>query len=169
MLGLNGSMKDFRGDSSVIVVQEALKFIDTQARTGRKALTVIWFPSPHEPWVSLDEDRKPHLGYFKSRYYGEVQGLDRSIGMLRKGLRQSGVENTTLLWFCSDNGGYHGLPVDSGGGLKGYKKESVHLQLEVREVRLLSRPLVELGGRGAQAHHARGERVAHCDRARQEA
>jgi hypothetical protein len=123
ILSRNGKFEDFLGDSSDIVVAEALKFISAQSMRARRALTVIWYPSPHEPWVALNSDRSVAAGVFKSRYYGEVHALDRSIGTLRRGLREQGVENTTLLVFSSDNGGYHGLPVQSNGGLKGYKKE----------------------------------------------
>ena len=39
------------------------------------------------------------------RYYAELHALDRSVGTMRKGLRELGIENRTILWFSSDNGG----------------------------------------------------------------
>jgi arylsulfatase A-like enzyme len=51
---------------------------------------------------------------------GELVALDRSIGMLRKGLRDMGVEKNTLIWYCSDNGGVAEDP-DSVGKLRGHK------------------------------------------------
>jgi arylsulfatase A-like enzyme len=51
---------------------------------------------------------------------GELVALDRSIGMLRKGLRDMGVEKNTLVWYCSDNGGVSEDP-DSVGKLRGHK------------------------------------------------
>ena len=123
LLSRMGQVEDFVGDSSDVVVDEALKWMREQAQAAKPALTVIWYPSPHEPWVALPADRAAAKGVFKSRYYGEVVAMDRSIGTLRRGIREMGVENTTLLWFNSDNGGMHGLPVPTNGGLRGYKKE----------------------------------------------
>ena len=47
--------------------------------------------------------------------------FDRSVGVLRKGLRDLGVADNTLVWFCSDNGGLGGIFPDSVGGLRGKK------------------------------------------------
>ena len=47
--------------------------------------------------------------------------MDRSIGDLRNGLRQLGIADQTLLWFCSDNGGLPKIKPDTVGGLRGNK------------------------------------------------
>ena len=47
--------------------------------------------------------------------------MDRSIGDLRTGLRQLGIADQTLLWFCSDNGGLPKIKPDTVGGLRGNK------------------------------------------------
>ncbi|KAL3909089.1 MAG: hypothetical protein SGPRY_009549, partial [Prymnesium sp.] len=123
VLSRNGALEDFVGDSSDVIVAQALAWMRAQVASSKPALTVIWYPSPHEPWIALPEDRAVAAGFFKSRYYGEMVGLDRSIGALRKGIREMGMENNTLLWFNSDNGGYHGLPIPANGLLRGYKKD----------------------------------------------
>ena len=46
--------------------------------------------------------------------------MDRSIGMLREGLRKLGIEKETLIWYTSDNGGLTTDP-NSVGHLKGNK------------------------------------------------
>ena len=57
------------------------------------------------------------------RYFGELLALDRSLGALRRGLRELGLENSTLLWFNSDNGPEEFMrPFNPTGGLKGSKK-----------------------------------------------
>ena len=43
---------------------------------------------------------------------GEIVGIDRSICVLRRGLRELGIERDTLVWYCSDNGGLR--PQSSG-------------------------------------------------------
>jgi arylsulfatase A-like enzyme len=40
----------------------------------------------------------------KKHYYAVVTALDEQVGRVRKKLRESGVEDNTMLWFCSDNG-----------------------------------------------------------------
>jgi arylsulfatase A-like enzyme len=55
-----------------------------------------------------------------ANHLGEIVALDRSIGTLRRGLRDMGVEKNTLVWYCSDNGGLPDDP-DSVGKLRGHK------------------------------------------------
>jgi arylsulfatase A-like enzyme len=52
--------------------------------------------------------------------FENTSGIDRSIGTLRKGLRELGIEQDTLLWYCSDNGGLN-LDPDAVGTLRGHK------------------------------------------------
>ena len=47
--------------------------------------------------------------------FGEIIALDRSVGMLRQGLRDMGLAENTLIWFCSDNGGATMSPIPSAG------------------------------------------------------
>jgi arylsulfatase A-like enzyme len=51
--------------------------------------------------------------------------MDRSMGTLRAGLRQLGIADNTLVWFCGDNGGWQDpkKPDANGvtGGLRGRK------------------------------------------------
>ena len=82
---------------------------------------------------------------------GEIVAIDRSIGHLRQGLKDLGLADDTLVWFTSDNGGtpnidypancsddidpdltsdearefgcYRGVHPDSGGHLRGFKKD----------------------------------------------
>ncbi|MBN1490046.1 MAG: sulfatase-like hydrolase/transferase, partial [Phycisphaerae bacterium] len=52
-------------------------------------------------------------------FYGEITGMDRAIGKLRSTLRTLGVQDNTLLWYCSDNGGLPKLGATGGRGHKG--------------------------------------------------
>ena len=47
--------------------------------------------------------------------------MDRSIGTLRKGLRDLRIADNTLVWFNSDNGGLQNIKPDTVGGLRGNK------------------------------------------------
>lgn len=120
-LSRNGAPPEtHRGESSEIVVNEALRFAQKAVRAKRPFLAVVWFGSPHTPHKAYPEDRAPyaHLPAKKQHYLGEIAAVDRAMGMLRKGLRSLGAADDTLVWFCSDNG-----PTGPGstGGLKGKK------------------------------------------------
>ena len=86
-------------------------------------LAVIWDGSPHSPWIASDADREPfkNLNEKSQHHYGELAAFDRSVGVLRKGLRDLDIADNTILWFCSDNGGLPRLSPDTVGGLRGYK------------------------------------------------
>jgi arylsulfatase A-like enzyme len=83
---------------------------------------VIWYGSPHSPQRSLAEDRAGLGDTQLAHHLGEIAGIDRSIGVLRKGLRDLGIEDNTLVWYCSDNGGLT-LDPDAVGTLRGHKGE----------------------------------------------
>ena len=122
VLSRNGSFEEFQGDSSEVIVDEALKFMAQQTRYDRPFFTTIWYGSPHTPMVASDGDRKPFADLKESdqHHYGELVALDRSVGTLRKGLRELGIAENTLFWYCSDNGGLKVNP-PSVGGLRGLK------------------------------------------------
>jgi len=101
--GRNGVPEKARGDGSDVIVAEALKFIGRVSEKKQPFLAVVWFGSPHVPHRPLPADLETAGG---SGYYGELVAMDRSMGALRSGLRALGIADDTLLWFCSDNGGW---------------------------------------------------------------
>ncbi len=121
VMSRNGKFEDFEGDSSEIAVAEALKFIGAQK--DAPFFTVIWFGTPHSPFVSFLEDEKgfEHLPDDQRHQLAELVAMDRSIGALRSGLRDLGVAENTVLWFNGDNGGLN--LGDTVGGLRGFKNQ----------------------------------------------
>lgn len=106
------------GDTSDLIVDDALQFIRRQVKVGRPFLCVIWFPSPHSPFRGSAADREPYAAHpEKADLYAEIAGVDRAIGRLRNELAILGVRDNTLLWFNSDNGADGG----SAGPLTGHK------------------------------------------------
>jgi arylsulfatase A-like enzyme len=68
-----------------------------------------------------------------AHYYGVVTAMDRQVGRLNRAVQELGIENNTLVFFCSDNGpeGYGEYLRDrpgfrrsrgSSGGLRGRKR-----------------------------------------------
>jgi arylsulfatase A-like enzyme len=119
IMGRMGKFEEFKGDSSEVIVGEALKFIE-QVK-DKPFFTVIWYGSPHSPWVASDKDQVDGEAAKSAHHHGELVAMDRSIGTLRAGLKKLGVADNTLVWYCSDNGGLAGVGHDSVGGLRGNK------------------------------------------------
>ncbi|MGI9495056.1 MAG: sulfatase family protein [Mariniblastus sp.] len=123
ILSRNGNFEEFEGDSSEIIVDEALKFISEQASLKRPSFTVIWFGTPHSPFMAAPEDALPfaHLDRNSQDQHGELVAMDRSIGTLRKSIRELGIAEQTIIWFTSDNGGLPRITPETVGGLRGFK------------------------------------------------
>ncbi|MFT5499116.1 MAG: arylsulfatase A-like enzyme [Kiritimatiellia bacterium] len=123
VMSRQGVFEEFTGDSSEIIVSEALRFIGQQAKAKRPSFTVIWYGTPHSPFMASDEDKASFAALKKGsdHHYGELVAMDRSIGSLRKGLRDAGIADDTLVWFNSDNGGLPGIQPETVGGLRGFK------------------------------------------------
>ncbi|HUG19421.1 MAG TPA: sulfatase-like hydrolase/transferase [Planctomycetaceae bacterium] len=124
IMSRNGEFEEFEGDSSEIIVAEALmKFIRSQTAAKKPFLSVIWYGTPHSPFVASDDDKSgfADLKGNAQNHYGELVAMDRSVGTLRTGLSELGIAENTLVWFCSDNGGLPGIQPGTVGGLRGFK------------------------------------------------
>ncbi|WP_299530490.1 sulfatase-like hydrolase/transferase [Ulvibacterium sp.] len=123
IMSRSGVFEEFRGTSSEIIVDEALKFIEKAVAENRPSFTVIWDGSPHDPFVAREEDMKgfEHLDSRSKNHYGELVAFDRSLGKLRKKLRQLQIAENTMVWYCSDNGGLPRITPQTVGGLRGNK------------------------------------------------
>lgn len=123
LLSRKGKWEEFKGDSSEIIVDEALKHLEHARGSGRPTFTVIWYGSPHAPMIAAEEDMRdfPQLERNSRNHYGELVAMDRSVGTLRAGLRKLGLAENTLLWFCSDNGGLPEIRPGTVGHLRGFK------------------------------------------------
>jgi len=120
LFSYNGKVIETDGESSMVTVELALKFIDKAAQKKTPFLAVIWFGNPHTPHRALPHLQKLYPDQPKKlqNYYGEITGIDQSMGHLRKELRKRGLAGNTLLWYTSDNGARR---PGSTGGLRGQK------------------------------------------------
>jgi len=118
LMSRNGEFEYLEGESSELMVQEALKFIGEHKE--QPTFSVVWYGSPHHPFICDPADREGFPEGKHGDQLGEIVAMDRSVGMLRQGLRDLGIEQDTLIWYTSDNGGLDTDP-DSVGPLKGNK------------------------------------------------
>ncbi len=129
LLSHNGKVIETDGESSLVTVEKAVGFMRQAAKQDKPFLAVIWFGNPHSPHQALPDLQKlyPDLSPKLQNYYGEITGIDQSMGHLRKELRSMGIAENTLLWYTSDNGpqGPEGRAGSAGGlsGRKGTLKE----------------------------------------------
>ncbi len=147
ILSRMGVFEEFLGDSSEIVIAEALKFIGKQKASKKPFFTVVWFGSPHSPMIADDHDRTNFsaLKAGTQNHLGELVAMDRSIGTLRKGLRDLELAENTLIWFNSDNGGLIEYGPETVGGLRGGKNQMYEGGLRVPCV--IEWPRIISGGR----------------------
>lgn len=120
LMSHNGNGVQTKGESSQVPVDYAVKFMQEAKKQDKPFLAVIWFGSPHGPHIAADELRDLYPDQKKSiaNFLGEVTGIDRAMGSLRKSLREMNIADETLLWYTSDNGA---LSQGSTGGLSGKK------------------------------------------------
>lgn len=119
--------ENMAGDTSTLVMDRALAFIEGAVKGSRPFLAVIWFHAPHLPVVADEE----HLALFpdlplKERHYkGTLTATDENLGRLRARLDTLGIAERTLLWFSSDNGPEGGSKsgLGSTAGLRGRKRD----------------------------------------------
>ncbi len=123
VMSRNGSFENLSGDSSEIIVNEALEFITQKSRSNIPFFVVIWYGTPHSPWMTLDKDKVAfeNLNEQSMNHYGELVAMDRSIGTLRAGLKKLNINQETLVWFTSDNGGLPRINPSTTGGLRDFK------------------------------------------------
>lgn len=130
-LSRNGGPPEvFKGEGSEVLIDEAIRFIDKAKQQGKPSFAVVWFGSPHEPYSGLPQDlalyddlpamygakkvkvtsnetggqvTRPQGEVLRERY-AEITAMDRAIGKLRKHLKDHGLSDDTLVFYCGDNG-----------------------------------------------------------------
>jgi arylsulfatase A-like enzyme len=125
-----GPPEQFLGESSEILIEQTIDFIERVRGDDQPFMAVVWFASPHEPYSGLPEDlahydhlpelysdrivsltsnetgrkvQRP-LGQVLRERYAEITAMDRAIGHLREYLHRVGLSDNTCLFYCGDNG-----------------------------------------------------------------
>jgi arylsulfatase A-like enzyme len=118
----NGVAEKMEGESSMIAVDTAIDFMRAQVKQNKPFLSVVWFGSPHNPHIASEKERAPYADQESPKkmdhFLGELAGMDTAFGKLRQELRDLGIHENTILWYCSDNGG---LPKYGRTGGRGHK------------------------------------------------
>ncbi len=115
------------GDDSRVIMDRVLPFVDQAVQDEKPFFSVVWFHAPHLPCVAgpkhqeMYQDQPIHM----RNYAGCITALDEQIGRLREHLKKQGVDENTMIWFCSDNGPEHTDRPDNGsaGPYRGRKRD----------------------------------------------
>jgi arylsulfatase A-like enzyme len=117
------------GDDSRVIMDRVIPFIRSAVERGQPFFAVIWFHAPHTPVVAGPDHRAIYADYSEDEqhYYGCVTAMDEQIGRLNQELEAMGIRESTMHWFCSDNGpegrdGLTGRNRGSTAGLRGRKR-----------------------------------------------
>jgi arylsulfatase A-like enzyme len=121
-----------------LFAEDALSFIERNKK--RPFFLYLAFTIPHANNEAGRGGRNgmevPNLGMYKDKNWPEPQKahaamitrMDRDIGKLINKLKQSAIDNNTIVFFSSDNGPHKEGGADpeffnSSGGLRGYKRD----------------------------------------------
>lgn len=111
---------------------QALAYLDERAKDDEPFFLYFNHFAVHGPWQPR-ADYKEHFdaksskgwnGHDNASYAGMLKSLDDSVGALMDKLRETGLDENTLVVFMSDNGGIlevRGTPITSNAPLKGGK------------------------------------------------
>ncbi|MCC2686620.1 MAG: Sulfatase, family [Paenibacillaceae bacterium] len=118
------------GDDSRVIMDRVIPFIENAAAADKPFFAVVWFHAPHADVVAGDEYRQLYSenSEDEQHYYGCITAMDEQVGRLNRMLKSSGLEQNTVIWFCSDNGpegkegNLSGRNRGSTGGLRGRKR-----------------------------------------------
>src|SRR5262245_22639486 len=80
VLSDRGKATAFKGDSSDVTADLAVKFIRGCAAKKQRFLAVVWFGSPHAPHQALPADRELYAGRPAAErdFLGEITAMDRA-------------------------------------------------------------------------------------------
>ncbi|PSL47215.1 arylsulfatase A-like enzyme [Chitinophaga niastensis] len=104
------------------LADEAIQYITENK--DQPFLLYLPFNAPHDPFQAKQEDFDlyPNVKDTTKRvYYGMITALDRAVGRIRQQLKQLNLDEETIIFFTSDNGGATYTRATDNKPLKGGK------------------------------------------------
>lgn len=116
--------KNLTGDNSKIIMNRVIPFIEKSIENQKPFFSTVWFHTPHLPVVADAEHREMFNEYDleKQLYYGTIKAMDEQIDRLWNSLVEQGIEEETIIFFCSDNGPERQTP-GTAGKFRGEKRD----------------------------------------------
>jgi arylsulfatase A-like enzyme len=131
----NGNLEKFEGYSNDVFFDETIKFINQNKQSP--FFVYLATNVPHRPWHVEADDYKPYENIDTTKYkdwsikrdfFATITHFDRNLGRLRKLLKDSGLEDNTIILFLTDNGTSGGNQIFNAGmrGKKGSMYDGGH-------------------------------------------
>ena len=89
------------GDSSKLIVDQAIEFIEEANEAGKPFFLVLWFHTPHKPVT--DPGQSSGLDS-SDALRDSIEDMDTALGRLRNELATRMIQDNTMFWLTSDNG-----------------------------------------------------------------
>ena len=97
-----------KGYATTIIGDDAVEFIRTAATTKKPFFCYVPFTAPHHPLQApqnyIDQYRSVK-NKDKQLYYAMITAMDDQIGRIMAAIDEAGIDEETIVWFFSDNGG----------------------------------------------------------------
>jgi len=127
----NGKPEKFRGFCTDVWFENAIRFMAEAHQRGQPFFCYLATNAPHGPYWAPARYEDMYRGIPGLRdpgFYGMITNIDDNLGRLMDFLRQSGLEDNTILIFTTDNGTAAGENVFNAGmrGKKGSPYEGGH-------------------------------------------
>ncbi len=103
---VNGEWRPFTGYCTDVFFNEAMRFIEA----SRDRPFFVYLPTnvPHSPYRVPERYQRHYLERGvpqpMAAFYGMIENLDENVGRLLDWLKQSGLEDNTIVMFMTDNG-----------------------------------------------------------------
>lgn len=121
----DGTLVKREGFCTDVYFDEAMHFMEDARKKGKPFFAYLATNVPHWDWNVRREWLEPYkgLGHPKRAcFYASIERVDWNLGRLMAYLRETGLENNTLLVFLTDNGSdVPGSETAYSAGMRGWK------------------------------------------------
>ena len=100
------ALHNVEGSNARIIMDRVVPFVRTAHHSHQPFFATVWFHTPHLPLVVGEKfrDLYPERSHREQLHHGAITAMDEQVGRLWTELEALGIEDNTMLWFCSDNG-----------------------------------------------------------------
>lgn len=114
---LNGKQVKFDGYLTDVFSEKAVEFI---RQSDKPFMMYLAYNAVHTPMQATEDDLNRFKGHPRQKLAAMTLALDRGVGTVVRGLKETGKLDNTLIFFLSDNGGAT-TNKSSNYPLKGFK------------------------------------------------
>ncbi|MCA9225204.1 MAG: sulfatase-like hydrolase/transferase [Planctomycetales bacterium] len=119
------------GPSAVLVVEEAIHWLERRSDKMRPFFLTVWTHEPHLPIETAEQFMEPYQDLPDPdlrQHHGNVTQMDYAFGKLMAAIETMKYHENTVVFYTADNGpegdGTKGRTRGSTGGLRGRKRHS---------------------------------------------